>query len=316
MNKINTPFDTLACDGRQGKLKEITRDVEEALIRGGTVSSGSLTKMDNPNVHVLVDLIGAGAAIPAFIHPIFVNRDGQEIVVVDGRPFVRYEKTSGEYSVKNLSELHYRILYGGLSYNWKNGNRQAMLNVTSAPTSLFSKWISESIKQRLAVTAFEQLNIAILSALYFQALFCVTNDDDEIPDATLNGIAVTAAKATRVQTNEVFRVIDDNDIKLPITGISDFCNVMAQTMDTVRLKDMSAALIFHIIGSSWYGEGSMELMAVATEFPPLWLALLATAANNRAYNRTVIGQLVARNNSQETSMMVMAILKVGGFSTI
>lgn len=314
MKQIASPYDTTACDGRQEKLKELTRAIEESIIRGGVINADALTDMVNHNVMVLVDLEGMGAAIPAFIHPVFAKHNGGEVAVVDVRPFVRYDKASGSYSVKNLSELRHRILYAGLAYNWKNGNRQSMLNVTAAPTSMFSKWISEGIKKSLAVSASEQLHVAILAALYFQGLFCVTDEDNELPDATFNGIAVTAAKAVRVQTREIFDVIDINQIKLPIESIGDFCNVLASSTDTVRLKDIQAGLLFHIIGNSWFGEGAMELMAVACEYPPLWLALLATAANNRAYNRTIIGQLVSRNNSQETSMMVLAILKVGGFS--
>lgn len=313
MKEINTPYDTLACDGRQEKLKDLTRSINEAIIRGGVLSAATFTSDVSVNVCVLVDLEGIGAAIPAFIHPVFATADGREVAVVDVRPFVRYDKASGEYVVKNLSELRFRILYAGLAYNWKNGNRQAMLNVTAAPVAMFSKWVSEGVKKSLAITAHEQLQIAILAAIYFQGLFCPVAEGHSLPDATINGIAVTAAKATRVKTSEVFDVIDNNDIQLPIRSVSDFCTVISTAVDTVRLRDLTAGLLFHIIGNSWYGEGAMELMAVALEYPPLWLALITTAANSRAYNRTAIGQLTARNNASETTMMVMAIMKVGGF---
>ena len=59
-------------------------------------------------------------------------------------------------------------------------------------------------------------------------------------------------------------------------------------------------MLYNALGNSWFGSNKTELISVALEHPPTWVAMIYTAVNDRGYRKSQIGA-IALNSARKQS---------------
>lgn len=307
MSNIRTAYDTLACQGF------VLTKLKEALQRAIINDQYSKSQTDDYGRVLVIDALDESAMIPAFIHPISLVHDvdvnnshlhAAHEMIVDCRPYVRYDARSGQTTIKNLPDYHAAVLYGNLASAWIDGDRMRLRDVSVHATTIFSSWISENITRRFSLSPREQLDLAILAAIYYQGLF---SEGEGMTEREMNGMVATVARAVRVQAAEVFEFIERLNLTLPISSITDFCGLAYEVTGSIRLKEFNAGLMFDVVGGSWWGPSARELTAVALEYPPAFLTMLVIALTEKSYRKVGIARIAERLNQQEAKVLIASL---------
>lgn len=288
-----TAYEATACLGFLiNKTKEA---LEEAMINGWL---GWLE--DNHSVRTVEQSTGGTNTIPSFSHPMIFKKEpidpsddaAKFISIIDIRPFGRYE--NGNYNVKNSTEYNLMVLRGQLNSIWVNRNTSLLRDVSSMPIGIYASWVSESVARRFALDPREQMNLAILAAIFYNS--CFTDEEKELEEREKQRLAVLISKAIRVKSEDVFAIMDQVSV---IKDITEFCKIAPDVVESIRLKELNTGLLFSILGGTWFGANAKEMIAVAIEHPPTWIAILFAAFSERTYKNSGITRIAERSSFRE-----------------
>jgi hypothetical protein len=301
-----TAYDTLACRGLVlTKLIESLKraEIDDCIVPLSNLKDGNGKVPDialESNIYYVLPS-RAGALVPAFVHPITFKSDrfGREITVVDVRSVTRFDERTWETVIKNIIDFKSIALYGRLTDLWQSpeGRRKAR-DIAFYHITVFTSWISESVARRFALNPKEQMDLMILAGIYYYGLF---SDDGAFTERETNNLVSTVSKATRVKPQDVFDLIDGNGLELPIKGAIDFCKLTKEVTGSIRLEEFAegAGTLFTIVGSTWFGAHAREITGVALEYPPAFIAVIATAMSERTYKNAPIARITDRLKEAE-----------------
>ena len=229
--------------------------------------------------------------IPFFIHPLKVeNVKGVNFLCCDIRPFVRSNggNSWNEVDVRNATEFQFAKNRMILNLAWLTGEvNQMRLNLSFAGT-VFAAWLSESISKRFALDPKDQMILSIISHFYYQSLFYT---EDQFEEDMLQKFAVHTIKATRAPSQLVFEVFDKI---LRMRNLADYCENVRTILENIRLKDLNEGLLITMVGNTWFGLNFKEILAVAMEHPPTWIAIVAASLYERTYKNSQIARISER----------------------
>lgn len=229
--------------------------------------------------------------IPLFTHPITVITDKKEkYLFTDLRLFLKKDALLEdiEKGIKNLTEYNFAKSRGILNLLWLNdGVDHLRLNFAFA-SKVFSYWLAETISKTYSLDFKDQTIINIISSVYYQSLFM---EEDTFDEATKQKMAVHTINATQAPSDLVFGVLDN---VTRIHDIKDYCELVKTVSENIRLKDFNLAALLTILRNSWYGTNAKEIVSVALEHPPTWIAVVYVALSERTYRNSLIYKIAER----------------------
>jgi hypothetical protein len=308
MSVFKTAYDTHACNGFQMKKVEDAIKVAAA--------DGQLTNLEGTRVYMVEGGASVAEAVPPFAHPIMVERGGSHdtMIVVDVRPFGRFDEAQWKFKVRNDIEYKLALQRAQLTDLWVSRSPAILQNVSPLPLALFSGWFSENVAKRYALDPGDQYKLAIYAAVYYLSLF---RDSGTFDDNEKAKTAAAVSRALRVSAQDVMGALDeiseliptDGNGNLSIAGIVQFCGLISKI--SIRLKDFNAGVLYSILGGTWYGYNAKEVAAVALEHPPTWMALLVAAFYERTFKHSGITKMVERRSHRtDGDVYVRAVLNL------
>ena len=171
---------------------------------------------------------------------------------------------------------------------WVTGGVDQIRNNLMFAGSVYASWLSDAISKRFALDPSDQLQLFIISYFYYQSLFKDTSTFDE---ETKQMFAVHTIKASKAPSKMVFEIFDKIGT---LSTMEDYCTNVKNILDNVRLKDLNAGLLITTLGNSWYGINSKEILAIALEHPPTWVAIVYTALVERTFKNSTIARIAER----------------------
>ena len=249
---------------------------------------------DENNKHVRRIYSHDIGSLSVFTHPIVKQKDHDENnVYIDLRSFTRLDKASGDYVIKLNNEAIYEINRAHLNEVWVNRDPFVLLNISPVPITVFAGWISENIARRFALTPREQLSLAIFSAYYY---YCLFTDNDKFDEEDTNRIISSISRNLRCSSMDVIEILDKTPFV--IENLKTFCTLLEEVTGSVRLKNFSLPVIYQLLNNSWFGLNARELIGVALEHPPTWIALVHAAYTERTYRNTVLARSAEKKASK------------------
>lgn len=313
MTVHKTAYETTAC--RDFAMKKTIDALLAAFADGwlpaaNTRPTGDARNPGNTKVSSRVLLLEGGSAVandvPAFAHPIALEKDGLQYIVVDVRPYGRFDPHQQEFKVRNSIEYQFAVMRAALDQVWNSQSPTILQNVNQQPMAIFASWISESVGRRFSLDPGEQYKLSILAAIFYNLHFW-DSDSTELPEVEKNRAAASIARALRASAEDVFAIIDQVS---HLNNVGEFCVQARDVVGSVRLNDFNPGVLFAIVGGSWYGSNSREIAAVALEHPPTWLAVLMAAINERTYKNSGIAKLAERFTGRSGDQLVPALYNV------
>lgn len=288
MTRFATAYDSTVCSGYVlDKLKE---SIQVALIKG------DLAFARLPDTHVFeVRAMGmTSSAIPEFAHPFPFEHQGEQCLAIDARPFGHYDRVKGEFVVRNSVEYNLLVHRAKLTDLWLAGDVNMLRDVSPAAMQFYASWLAENVARRFALDPREQLDLAILSAYYYGTLFVESDEFDELKKMKM---VQAVARAVNCSAQDVLKVVEAVG---PLSRIDSFCAAAKEATQSVRLQDFNPGVLVSIIKGTWFGYHSQELLAVALEHPPTWLAVLLAAHVDRTWKNSALAKLVERQAKRDS----------------
>jgi hypothetical protein len=266
--------------------RRYSTDATKAAIVKATVSN-YLAKNDD-GYTVIEDTSDMPVDIPAFTHPLYVEKAPYDGLYVDARSFVTRNRQSGELKVSSVADYNLLKARAGLEHIWRTESPTLFRSGATFPASVYSHWLAENIQRRFGLEPENQYKLTIFSAWFFFSLFA----DEERPDEReYLRVCQGIAKATRINIDQVMQILDGQDY---VKDITDYCNRLEEMTGSVQLKNFSSILLYPILNSTWFGANSNEVVAVAIEHVPTFMAICMSAVTERAYTRSMLSKMSER----------------------
>ena len=281
--------------GSRISTDKIQDAIAESLVRDNLLAvSLDLKNTGDVRPIFITSLHDSEENIKLFAHPYyFKSRDGTEILATDMRLYFKkrmFDGTLASLPSSILSLVEYNFTRSRVIFNleWLEGDVQGLKNSYYFATAMFGRWIADILSRAYALDARDQIIIAIAASYYYQALF---TDDTSFDEETLHKWQIHTTKCFNVEATLVKQVFS----KMPkITGAESLVEAIRFSTENVRLKDLSIVSLLTNLKNSWYGNNSKEIIAVAVEHPPTWMAIVYAAMHDRSYRSTLVSKISER----------------------
>lgn len=238
------------------------------------------------------------ADIPPFAHPLRVELNDRQLIIIDARNFMRMQPNGQAIVSANLdyNTLRNRAL---LEAAGDRVGSDALLALNNLHITVFIRWVADAVGRRLGLAPEIQIRLTILTGLYYLSLF--VNDGElmlELDEKTKLQIATKISRASYISVEEVLKTLDEvGEIRTDIYG---FVDALKKHGSSSRFDNLTIALLYNIMyAGSWFGSNRNELVSVALEQPATYLAMLSMAIQERGYKDTALGKLVKTYDRQD-----------------
>ena len=291
-------FETLPCKDYQ--IDKIVHDINKQLI---TLQPKNISALDTPYfIGGIVHINSEFTDVPLFSHPLLVDTHQNKeyshmkkpLGQTDFRAFVdvrNFTKINNEGMLVATSRIDYHsaLLRAALSLVALKEGLGVLNNLTHLPLVIYTRWLTEQITRRLALTPDAQLAVSIITAYYYLSQF-----NEDIKDATVEfKIISQMTKALGLNPDLIAKTI--NPLK-KMVGVQDYIAALGEHGLSIRLQQLNPSLLYGLLGGSWFGFNHKELTAVAVEHIPTFISLVYSATNEQGYRNTLLGRLVKENN--------------------
>lgn len=255
------------------------------------------------------------ALVPHFTHPIIVdvkdyikypNQLRTKVIFSDVRSFASVKEITGEFVIKNKMEFDLTKLRTVLNLIWVKDDPLSLRDISHVPAAVYSSWISEGISRRYALDPKDQMQLAIISGIFYFTLF----QNEEFDEQGKMRVSFAVSRAIRVSSKDVHDVIDQ---LTEMKNIKDFVKNIKAVLQNTRIDDFNEGMLISILGNSWFGTNAKEMLATALEHPPTWLAIVYSSFVERSYKNSAIAKIserysLSKGQNDFTRCIVSAIL--------
>lgn len=229
--------------------------------------------------------------IPVFIHPCLVKGKDVDLLFVDLRLF----KTTGsdyfspkefEDAVRNKSEYAFTKSRAVLNHLWLVENLDSFKTKFSFAGYVYAAWLSQAVAKAYALDLNDQYRIMALSMYFYHLLFSA---EKKLTGDALETAVIHTIKATKLPAAEIYELFESLD---SMVSISDYCEAVKKVASNVRLRDFNLAVLLMQIRNTWYATNSKEILAVALEHPPTWIAIVSATMLERSYRSSPLYKII------------------------
>lgn len=313
MAYFKTAYETKACEGLQ--VTKLIQALREATIRnliytGGWDSEpqGSLYQ----NVYQTHWLLGGSydaTLVPGFAHPVLFEHDSTGALVfgVDDRPYIRQRVDTGEYRVAARSEFELMAMRVAFNQIWVEDNYEILQDFSSLPMRAYALWLANALAHSLKLDPRGKMICQVIASVHYLSCWLPTTVT-EWTDLERTRIALTLVRGLRVSHEEIQEIL--NQLQGPIHGVKALCAELTEHVGSVRLNNFNAGLLYAMVGGTWFGANAKEILDVAIEHPPTWLALLVQAIQDRGYRNSGLAKLLEQNFRRDTDAFVRSAMNL------
>jgi hypothetical protein len=232
--------------------------------------------------------------IPGFMHPIIVQNKKEPLVAFDVRSFGRFDKLKNKFILTNGLEYTFSLTRAKMQYRWATQSPNYLRDCSTVPVQIFAQWISESVARRFALDPGEQLKLMIVAAIYYQSCF------DAVYKVTKEErvrLSTVLSRSMYIKPEMIYDVAEEigDDVELNLTKFVELIEAQAP----IRLKGFNIGMLQTIVSRSWFNSNGPEILCVALEHPPTWIAVLVACAMEKTYHNSQIAKFLQRKRPNE-----------------
>lgn len=302
MTILTSAYDTTACRS-YNKAKIHDPLVALFLMNGTTAHFGGRVQA--------VEIEAPGTAkVNAFSYPFIDERDGNTIVFTDLRSLTSYDERSERLRIRNQSDYTGKLITANIAHDWARGYTERYLVNMPLGLSVYSAWLGEAVNNRFPCDALTQLKVSVFAAILY-----INNFYKEEVIAQRDHKSAMQAMITRhceYVHPEVATIISEY---YTLSDLESFCEAIKAYTQNVRLKDLNVATLFEAVGRYWPGNDGREMMAVALEYPPVWLAVLLSSFTDRGYRGALLSRITERRTFKNNSEKFIRNMLTKGIET-
>lgn len=222
---------------------------------------------------------GAAKDVPIFNHP-YVSEFG--MLYVDIRPFI-VEEYDG-LKVRNTSGVEFSRTRGMLTSMWLSEQQVDMKVSTVLATKVYVEILGNLISSRFGADVRDSFIIKTLLGCFYLQLFRAS---DKLDDEDKTIILSNLRSYLGFPASEMADIVEACS---PMNRIEDVIAEIIKQTESVRLSKLTTNVFMTALGAVWFGHMAKEVMAIALEHPPTWIAMVEQGYSNRSHKRSLLGK--------------------------
>jgi len=235
---------------------------------------------------ILYGLSDVEKDITPFNHPI-INKEGKWIAL-DLRNVVKLSANKENFDIRNDSEYYLSLQRFILTGMWVTGKQNSLYSL-KLPHFCFASWLSENLTKKFGLDLNNQLQLRILSFIYYSKLFTNSYGDDDF------GKLIIRLKEDIL----IPKLVEEVHGKISnLENVDDFCKACYDVTGNIRLKNLDTNVLINTLANNWIGLNGKELVLLSLEHPPTWISLVFAALTQRSFSKNVIGTIVEKLNKK------------------
>lgn len=296
------PYHTHRC--RSYRVEEIKKEIKKSSMVGDNPFRLQEYGFNN----AVCALTGPDTNIPPFAHPLLMDAKEYglfgDMAVFDARSVVRVDR-DGSVKITATDEFNFRLLRTQLTAYAKARHLTDIHNASWLPMVVFTSWISEILTRRLDLDPVSQQKTQIITAIYYLSLMKEPTEVGEFSDREMAGIARTLNARMRVDVELVLNLLK---ILPSMENVSEYVNALKDHGGSIRFENLSVALLYTLTAGSWFCSNANEVIPVALEHIPTWVAIIASTVGSRGYKSTLISKTIDRYDRQDAGREFLSTL--------
>lgn len=298
---FKTPGETTV--GRIEDRKKLTFALKEALISTDLSSSNFGVEPRGSTKAVFYKGTESTDTVPPFVHPVLIeNFRGMNYLISDVRLYrtmANHHQSDRQFeeAVRNKSEFALLKTKSVLNLIWMGDQPEQLRTQYSFAGSVFAAWLGNTIGRFYGLDLGDQARVSAISLYFYHLLF---QEDTVLKDGPLETAVVHTIKTTKMSAADTYSLFERMK---PMEGISDYCKMVVELSENIRLKSFDLQTLLTIIRNSWYGTNAKETLQVALEHPPTWITIVYATLTERGYKSSplykTIEMLGKRGNADE-----------------
>lgn len=284
-----TPYQTSACSSY--RVEDIRSALQRAFIREELQPAKTVKGTAFPDVYIVPLQVKDVAPFPFAVDVEVLDK---KIVVVDVRGFTKLDR-QGATTIVSAANYDSAVLMAAMIKSWIDGGAARLQNIADFPTKVFSYLLAETIVRRLGLGPYDQQAITAACALHYLSCFTgSTEGKRELRERHM----VTASRATQVGVNVMQTMFENPEVDFK-GDLDSFVSSLKAAVNNPRIQSLNIPLIITMLGGVWFGANAREQVAVALEYPPVWMVLVYQALNDRSFHGSNLTKLVERLDRQQ-----------------
>lgn len=203
-------------------------------------------------------------------------------ICFDMRKYVKSDKRTGHFEYKRGGDIDFVNMRNELTALWYVGFTKEMY-FFSLPHLAYAKWISSLIASKFMLNPKEELDINTLALIFYSRLFTDERHEDDIDKLS---VRFRDTLYTKGMLQDIY------SRSLQMKTLEDFCGLLYEVTGNIRLKDFNVQMLYRLTQTSWMGIETKNNLAIAIEYPPIWIAMCYSSLVNNMFKKTNIGDKV------------------------
>lgn len=274
------PYDTT--QGQMYEVKKIITQLEKAQI------DLPFPEVETPGANIVKNLHFVTPSddhedVKGFTQFVNLGTDQEPKLVLDGRPFMRWDRRTDTYRLTAENDYMFQCVRGALTLRAMKSGPAVFDRLGDVPLITFVKWITRALVGKYNLDEAAELKISVVAAFYFLAM-----SDEAIatdPEARM-GVVKIVNRVTRVPFSTVGEISDN--IK-SLKTLSDLAKEVSEGLNIIRMGELKAGDIWVLVASSFTGVNTRENVGVSLEHLPTFIAMVYVAVADRSYRKYTIG---------------------------
>ncbi len=234
--------------------------------------------------------------LPIWNHPLFITDfRGSKKIFVDMRSYVRPKKDEEIININSIvtNKLGFdftiiRVIYMVLLYT----NKNSIDNISNNLAIAFSKWVSTSIKSALYLDVESVIKLEVLTLHYILCKF----NDSKLNGNDIDNIYFKISKLHKALKGNVKYVRETCiGINTEPKDVVDLANNIRIAIKNPLVKDMTSAMIYNILSTTWFGINPNENITMSLEHIPKLIAIVGTSLESKVLKHSRLSNILNEN---------------------
>jgi hypothetical protein len=220
--------------------------------------------------------------VNGFTQYVNLGTDQEPRLVLDGRPYMRYDRRTGTYRLTAENDYMFHCIRGALTLQLMKGDKAVIRRLGDVPMITFTRWITLALSQKFNLDLAAELKVSIAVAYYYLGM-----SDDAVatdPEARLE-MANIVQRVTKADLRTVMEVADT--IK-SLATFDDLARTVSEDLGTIRMGKLKFPDIWLLVAGSFSGVNYRENIGVALEHLPTFIAMVYCALEDKSYRKSAI----------------------------
>jgi len=285
------PYDTTL--GKIFSVEKIISEVKKYMVLNDGDLSYEYLHGEDTKLVFITGKNNSEIELPIWNHPIATtDTKGGNIVLVDLRTCVKVKNEFAELSevVSNEPVFEFEILRAVLTAQLLDGNTAVVKSFEKTLISAFTLWVSKILATALVLNPLEKTKLNAVIAYYVISLLHVAKEPLELNNACIK------IKNAKFDLPTDIKLITEVIGKIEGTKIVDadgLSTIIRNANISPKLATMTTDAIQNLLYNTWFGNKSVEVVALSLEHLPTMFSMFYAAVENKTYRKTKLSNILS-----------------------